>query len=43
MMKQAKVKCNGCNELISVYINKKFYENYKIPKCSHHKDVKIAK
>ena len=39
-MKQAEVKCNECNELISVYINNRFMANHKIPSCSHHKGSK---
>ena len=36
-MKKVEVKCNECNELISVYINNRFMANHKIPSCSHHK------
>ena len=31
-MKQSKVKCNECNELINVYTNNRFMTNYKIRK-----------
>ena len=42
-MKKTEVKCNECNELISVYINNRFMTNYKIPSCNHHKgDIKDA-